>query len=74
MNASGEELSTQDPIVRWSTDATALGMAFVLETRPNGAKRFVFAGPRCLGVNGVGPETIMADARVFFDMILPEHR
>jgi len=79
VNASGEELGAQDPIVRWSADATALGMAFVLETRPapdgNGwSRRFVFAGPRCLGVNGVGPEAIMADAQVFFDMILPEHR
>ena len=80
MNASGEELSAQDPIVRWSTDATALGMAFMIEARPDPdvkagwARRFVFAGPRCLGVNGVGPEAIMADAQVFFDMILPEHR
>ncbi|MGZ6047346.1 MAG: sensor histidine kinase [Phenylobacterium sp.] len=74
MNASGEELGAQDPIVRWSTDATALGMAFVLETSRDGAQRFVFAGPRCLGVNGVGPEVIMGDAQVFFDMILPEHR
>src|SRR6185437_5724367 len=54
-------------------------MAFVLETRPapdgNGwSRRFVFAGPRCLGVNGVGPEAIMADTQVFFDMILPEHQ
>lgn len=79
MNASGEEWGAQDPIVRWSADATALGMAFVLETKPapdgNGwARRFVFAGPRCLGVNGVAPEAIMADAQVFFDMILPEHQ
>jgi PAS domain S-box-containing protein len=80
VNASGEELGAEDPIVRWSTDATALGMAFVLETRPapdieqGWARRFVFAGPRCLGVNGVGPEAIMGDAQVFFDMILPEHQ
>ena len=80
MSASGEELGAQDPIVRWSTDATALGMAFVLESRPvagvnqGWSRRFVFAGPRCLGVNGVGPEVIMGDAQVFFDMILPEHR
>lgn len=73
MNASGEELGAEDPIVRWSSDATALGMAFVLETRPGGDRRFVFAGPRCLGVNGVTAATIMADAKVFFDMILPEH-
>ena len=66
MNASSEELGAEDPIVRWSADATAVGMAFVLETRAAShtqkglARRFVFAGPRCLGVNGVGPEVILA--------------
>ena len=60
--------------MRSAADATALGMAYVLESRPDGQRRFVFAGPRCLGVNGVTAETIMADAQVFFDMILPEHR
>ena len=74
MNASSEDLNAEDPIVRWSADATALGMAFVFETKPDGAKRFVFAGPRCLGVNGVEAAAIMGDAQVFFDMILPEHR
>ena len=49
-------------------------MVYVLESKSDGSRRFVFAGPRCLGVNGVSAETIMGDARVFFDMILPEHR
>jgi PAS domain S-box-containing protein len=49
-------------------------MAFVLETRPDGARRFIFAGPRCLRVNGVTGEAAMADASIVFDMILPEHR
>lgn len=74
MNASVDELGTGKPIVRSAADASALGMAFVLETRLEGSRRFVFAGPRCLGVNGVTAETIMQDAKVFFDMILPEHR
>ncbi|MGZ3378213.1 MAG: sensor histidine kinase [Phenylobacterium sp.] len=60
--------------MRSAADATALGMAFVLESKPDGTRRFVFAGPRCLGVNGVEAEAIMRDAEVFFDMILPEHR
>jgi PAS domain S-box-containing protein len=60
--------------VRSAADATALGMAFILAIAPDGARRFVFAGPRCLGVNGVEAETVMRDAEVFFDMILPEHR
>lgn len=55
-------------------------MAFVLESKSvpgdnqKWSRRFVFAGPRCLGVNGVEAAVIMGDAQVFFDMILPEHR
>ena len=60
--------------MRSAADATSLGMAFILAISPDGARRFVFAGPRCLGVNGVEAEAVMRDADVFFDMILPEHR
>ena len=60
--------------MRSAADATALGMAFILAIAPDGARQFVFAGPRCLGVNGVEAETVMRDAEVFFDMILLEHR
>ncbi|MBS0331314.1 MAG: hypothetical protein JSS35_00975, partial [Proteobacteria bacterium] len=74
MSASIDELGGVDPIVRSAADATALGMAFVLEVRPDGARRFVFAGPRCLGVNGVPGEAAMADAALIFERILPEHR
>jgi PAS domain S-box-containing protein len=74
VNVAVRELGGEDPIVRSTTDASALGMAFVLETRPGCARRFIFAGPRCLGVNGVTGEAAMADASIIFDMILPEHR
>ncbi len=74
MNASVDELGVGNLIARSTADASALGMAFVIESKPDGSKRFVFAGPRCLGVNGVTAETIISDASVFFDMILPEHR
>ena len=74
MDAAGEELGAGGPIVRSAADATALGMAFILASAADGSRRFVFAGPRCQGVNGVPPDAVMADARVFFDMILPEHR
>src|SRR5437879_5206752 len=67
-------LRTQDPIVRSAADARSLGMAFIIETRPDGARRFVFAGPRCLALNGVPGTAVMADASVLFSMILPEHR
>ena len=60
--------------MRSAADATALGMAYVLATDPDGSRRFVFAGPRCLAVNGGPAEAVMADAQLFFDMILPEHR
>jgi PAS domain S-box-containing protein len=49
-------------------------MAFLLETRADGSRRFVFAGPRCLAVNGVTGEALMLDAALLYDMILPEHR
>lgn len=49
-------------------------MAFLLECRPGGARRFLFAGPRCLPVNGVTGEAAMSDAALIFDMFLPEHR
>ena len=60
--------------MRPSADATALGMAFVSESRPDGSRRLIFAGPRCLSVNGVEGEAVMRDAALLYDMILPEHR
>jgi PAS domain S-box-containing protein len=74
VNASVEELGAGNAIVRPPADASALGMAFVLESRPDGSKRFVFAGPRCEFVNGVSGEAAMADASLILDRILPEHR
>ncbi|MBS0360196.1 MAG: PAS domain-containing protein [Proteobacteria bacterium] len=74
MSASIDELGGGDPIVRSAADATALGMAFVMEADAAGALRFVFAGPRCLPMNGVAGEAAMGDASLVFDRILPEHR
>ena len=74
MNASSEYAPDDDPIVRSVADATALGMAFLLETRGDGSRRFVFAGPRCLAVNGVTGEALMSDAALLYDQILPDHR
>ena len=72
MKASVYELGEGDP--RFAADATALGMPFVLEVKPDGARRFLFAGPRCLAVNGVTGAAAMADAALVLDRILPEHR
>ncbi|HEX2815361.1 MAG TPA: PAS domain-containing protein [Phenylobacterium sp.] len=74
MSASVEELGAGNAIVRPAADANALGMAFILECRPDGSRRFLFAGPRCLGVNGVTGEAAMTDAALVLDRILPEHR
>jgi PAS domain S-box-containing protein len=74
VNASVEELGAGNAIVRPAVDANALGMAFILESKPDGSRRFLFAGPRCLGVNGVTGEAAMADASLVLDRILPEHR
>jgi PAS domain S-box-containing protein len=49
-------------------------MAFQIESFPDGGRRFTFVGPRCLAVNGVAPEAVMADSAALFDLILPEHR
>ena len=74
MDASLEELGAGDPIVRSAADASALGMAFQIEARPDGSRRFTFVGQRCLAVNGVSAEAAMADAASLYNMILPDHR
>lgn len=60
--------------MRSAADASALGMAFQAETRPDGARRFTFVGQGCLAVNGVPAEAALADPNLLYDMILPEHR
>ncbi len=49
-------------------------MPFVLESKPDGSRRFVFVGPRCLGVNGVTGVAAMNDPSLVLDLMLPEHR
>src|SRR5437879_2939628 len=49
-------------------------MAFELEAKPDGSRRFTFVGQRCLAVNGVPAEIAMADASTLYNLILPEHR
>jgi PAS domain S-box-containing protein len=69
-----DKLWADEPIVRSAADATALGMAFQIECRPNEPRRFTFVGQRCLAVNGVTAEAAMADPQLLYDLILPEHR
>jgi len=74
VNGKAKDFGGGDPIVRPAADAASLGMAFIIEVQPDGARRFVFAGPRCLGVNGVEGVAAMADPLLLYNMILPEHR
>lgn len=74
VDISGDKPSPGGPIIRASADASSLGMAFQIETTPQGGRRFTFVGPRCLAVNGVPPETVMADPQALYNLILPEHR
>lgn len=74
MNVSVDVLADATPIVRSAADARALGMAFILSVDPDGVRQFVFAGPRCLSINGVEGAAAMEDASLVFERILPEHR
>jgi PAS domain S-box-containing protein len=73
VSASGENLG-ETPVVRSAAGAGALGMAFQIEAKPDGSRRFTFVGQRCLAVNGVTAEAAMADAASLYNLILPEHR
>jgi PAS domain S-box-containing protein len=64
----------EDPILRSAADASALGMAFQIEAKADGTRRFTFVGQRCLAVNGVPAEVAMADPASLYNLILPEHR
>jgi PAS domain S-box-containing protein len=58
-----------------AADATAIGMAFQIVASADGAeRRFLFVGQRCLALNGVTAEAVVADPALLYDMILPEHR
>ena len=74
MDSPVDKLLTDEPIVRSAAGATALGMAFQAETRPDGTRRFTFVGQRCLAVNGIAAEAAQQDPQLLYDMILPEHR
>ena len=74
VGVSGDRSNPGGPIIRTPADASSLGMAFQLETSPDGGRRFSFVGPRCQALNGVAPEAVMADPATFYELILPEHR
>jgi PAS domain S-box-containing protein len=50
-------------------------MAFQITASADGTqRRFSFVGQRCLALNGVTAEAVMADPDLLYTMILPEHR
>jgi PAS domain S-box-containing protein len=60
---------------RSMADATNLGMAYqIVVPADGGERRFSFVGQRCLALNGVSAEAVMADPALLYEMILPEHR
>ncbi|HEX2801264.1 MAG TPA: PAS domain-containing protein [Phenylobacterium sp.] len=69
-----DSLVLDDPIVRSAAEAATLGMAFQIETAPDGSRRFLHLGGRCLAVTGVAPEIALADAEALYGLIAPAHR
>lgn len=69
-----EPTDTLEPAMRRATDGSALGMAYQIVVGDDGERRFSFVGQRCLALNGVTAEAVMAQPSLLYDMILPEHR
>ena len=74
MDESTDSPVLDDPIVRSAAEAATLGMAFQIETAPDGSRRFLHLGGRCLAVTGVAPEIALADAEALYGLIAPPHR
>ncbi len=56
-------------------EVLSLGMSYQLACSPDGAqRRFLYVSDSCLALNGVSAQAVMADARVFYDLVAPEHR
>ena len=63
------------PTFRDLAEALSLGMPFQIRVPRDGQGReFTFLGANCHAITGVEPADALADARVLFDQIAPEHR
>lgn len=70
---SGDNAAAADPSFRAVAEALALGMAFQVAVPADGSTRyFTYVSPSCLTLNGVPAEAAMGDARVLYDMIVPD--
>jgi PAS domain S-box-containing protein len=74
LDVSGENELGGEPSFRALAEAMGLGMAFQIAVPADRSTRtFTYVSPNCEAENGVPAAAAMADARLLFDMILPEH-
>ncbi|MDB5423724.1 MAG: sensor histidine kinase, partial [Phenylobacterium sp.] len=63
-----------EPSFRAVAEAIGLGMAFQIAVPADrSTRRFTYVSSSCEALNGVSPKAAMADGRVLYDLILPEH-
>jgi PAS domain S-box-containing protein len=74
VDVSGEGTATGEPSFRAVAEAIGLGMAFQIAIPADrSTRRFTYVSPNCEALNGVSAKAAMADSRVLYDLILPEH-
>jgi PAS domain S-box-containing protein len=71
----GKSPKPLDPSFQAMAEVLSLGMSYQLAASPDGSsRRFLYVSDSCLALNGVTAPAVMADARVFYDLVIPEHR
>jgi two-component sensor histidine kinase len=71
----GKSPKPVDPSFQAMAEVLSLGMSYQLATSPDGSgRRFLYVSDSCLALNGVTAPAVMADARTFYDLVIPEHR
>jgi PAS domain S-box-containing protein len=64
-----------DPSFQAMAEVLSLGMSYQLAASPDGTgRRFLYVSESCLALNGVTSRAVMADSRVFYDLVVPEHQ
>lgn len=71
----GKSPKPVDPSFQAMAEVLSLGMSYQLAASPDGSgRRFLYVSDSCLALNGLSPTAVMADPRVFYDLVIPEHR
>ncbi|MDB5423595.1 MAG: sensor histidine kinase [Phenylobacterium sp.] len=74
VDGSAESAVAVEPPFRAVAEALGLGVVFqIAVTADRASRRFTYVSPNCEAENGVSAEAAMADSRLLFDLILPEH-